>query len=261
MIELKAIYKVYNMGDVDVPALDGVDLSVGRGEFLSVIGQSGSGKSTLLHLLGCLDTPTSGDYLLEGASVAGLSDRELSRIRNEHFGFVFQAYNLLSDRNALENVEQPLVYAGLSARVRRERARAMLDKVGLAERMTHMPSQLSGGQQQRVAIARALINEPTLLLADEPTGNLNTEAGALILEQLQSLHGEGMSVVIVTHDLSIAALAERQVTLQDGRVVRDERSAPSGAAEHHVTENHVTEKPVTESALTAQPVGVKAKQI
>ena len=223
MIDLKDIYKVYNMGAVDVPALDGVSFTLRRGEFVGVVGQSGSGKSTLLHLLGCLDTPTSGTYELEGHDITRLPDKELSRIRNRHFGFVFQAYNLLSDLSALENVEQPLVYAKVSNRERRERARAMLDKVGLSDRVKHMPSQLSGGQQQRVAIARALVNTPTLLLADEPTGNLNSEAGNAVLDILTGLHeNEGMSVVMVTHDPHIAALAERQVVLQDGRVVRDE---------------------------------------
>ena len=222
MIELKNVYKVYNMGDVDVPALDGVSLSVQRGEFVSIIGQSGSGKSTLLHLLGCLDTPTSGEYLLEGNSVKDLSDAELSRIRNKHFGFVFQSYNLLTDLSALENVEQPLVYAGVKAKERRERASAALAKVGLADRMRHLPTQLSGGQQQRVAIARALVTSPTLLLADEPTGNLNSEASEAILGILESLHREGMSVVMITHDPLVALRAKRQVSLQDGQIVRDE---------------------------------------
>ena len=223
MLELSDIYKVYNMGAVDVPALDGVSFTMRRGEFVSVVGQSGSGKSTLLHLLGCLDTPTSGKYALEGHDITRLPDRELSRIRNRHFGFVFQAYNLLADLTALENVEQPLLYAKVGPKERRERARALLDKVGLSDRVTHMPSQLSGGQQQRVAIARALVNTPTLLLADEPTGNLNSEAGDAVLNILTGLHeNEGMSVVMVTHDARIAALAERQVVLQDGRVARDE---------------------------------------
>ena len=233
MIELKGIYKVYNMGNVDVPALDGVDFSMARGEFVSVVGQSGSGKSTLLHLLGCLDTPTSGSYELEGHDITRLPDRELSRIRNRHFGFVFQAYNLLSDMTALENVEQPLVYAGVNPKERRERARAMLGRVGLGDRVRHLPSQLSGGQQQRVAIARALVNSPTLLLADEPTGNLNTEAGNAVLEILLGLHeNEGMSVVMVTHDPHIAALAPRQVILQDGQVARDEISDTPSSSPH-----------------------------
>lgn len=224
MIELKNVYKVYNMGASDVPALDGLDLSVARGEFVSIIGQSGSGKSTLLHLLGCLDTPTSGVYELEGVDITRLSDKELSKVRNKHFGFVFQAYNLLSDLTALENVEQPLVYARVPAKERRERARALLERVGLGERVRHMPSQLSGGQQQRVAIARALVNNPTLLLADEPTGNLNSEASTAVLDILCNLHAEeGMSLIVVTHDSQVAALAERRVTLQDGRVVEDVR--------------------------------------
>ena len=223
MIDLKDIYKVYNMGDVDVPALDGVDFSMRRGEFVSVVGQSGSGKSTLLHLLGCLDTPTSGTYELEGNDITRLPDKELSRIRNRHFGFVFQAYNLLSDMTALENVEQPLAYANVSGKERVERAKAMLGKVGLSDRVSHMPSQLSGGQQQRVAIARALVNNPTLLLADEPTGNLNTEAGDAVLEILLRLHEEeDMSIVMVTHDPRVALLAQRQVLLQDGVTVQDE---------------------------------------
>jgi putative ABC transport system ATP-binding protein len=221
MIELKNIFKVYNMGDVDVPALDGVNFAMQRGEFVSVVGQSGSGKSTLLHLLGCLDTPTSGSYELEGNDITQLPDRELSRIRNKHFGFIFQAYNLLSDMTALENVEQPLIYAQVLTKDRRERAKAMLDKVGLSDRLKHMPSQLSGGQQQRVAIARALVNNPTLLLADEPTGNLNTEAGNAVLDILSGLHNEGMSVLMVTHDARIADLAKRKVLVQDGKIIQD----------------------------------------
>ncbi len=222
MIELKNIFKVYNMGDVDVPALDGVNFAMQRGEFVSIVRQSGSGKSTLLHLLGCLDNPTSGKYELEGNDITQLPDHELSRIRNKHFGFIFQAYNLLSDMTALENVEQPLIYAKVSAKERRERARAMLEKVGLADRLKHMPNQLSGGQQQRVAIARALVNNPTLLLADEPTGNLNTEAGNAVLDILSGLHNEGMSVVMVTHDQRIADLAKRKVLVQDGKIIQDQ---------------------------------------
>jgi len=221
MIELKGIYKVYDMGEVEVAALDGIDFRMRRGEFVSVVGASGSGKSTLLHILGCLDTATSGSYLLEGQEVTRLPDRELSRIRNRHFGFIFQAYNLLPDMTALENVEQTLVYAGVAPRERRERAARALEQVGLGDRLRHLPSQLSGGQQQRVAIARALINEPTLLLADEPTGNLSSEAGDAILEIITSLHERGMSIVMVTHDPRIARVAERQVVMQDGKLVQD----------------------------------------
>ena len=221
MIELKNLYKVYDMGGVDVAALDGVDVQVMRGEFVSVIGSSGSGKSTLLHILGCLDNATSGTYLLEGQDVTDLPDREVSRIRNRAFGFIFQAYNLLPDLTALENVEQTLIYAKVSAKERRERSARALEQVGLGNRLRHFPNQLSGGQQQRVAIARALINSPTLLLADEPTGNLNSEAGDAILEVLVNLHNEGMSIIMVTHDPRVAGVAERQLVMQDGKLVSD----------------------------------------
>ena len=221
MIELKNLYKVYDMGGVDVAALDGVDVQVMRGEFVSVIGSSGSGKSTLLHILGCLDSATSGTYLLEGQDVTDLPDREVSRIRNRAFGFIFQAYNLLPDLTALENVEQTLVYAKTGAKERRERSARALEQVGLGNRLRHFPNQLSGGQQQRVAIARALINAPTLLLADEPTGNLNSEAGDAILEVLVNLHNEGMSIIMVTHDPRVAGVAERQLVMQDGKLVGD----------------------------------------
>ena len=221
MIELKNLYKVYDMGGVDVAALDGVDVQVMRGEFVSVIGSSGSGKSTLLHILGCLDNATSGTYLLENQDVTDLPDREVSRIRNRAFGFIFQAYNLLPDLTALENVEQTLVYAKTGAKERRERSARALEQVGLGNRLRHFPNQLSGGQQQRVAIARALINAPTLLLADEPTGNLNSEAGDAILEVLVNLHTEGMSIIMVTHDPRVAGVAERQLVMQDGKLVGD----------------------------------------
>lgn len=225
MAQLEAVYKVYDMGEVDVAALDGIDLVLERGEFVAITGPSGSGKSTLLHLLGCLDSPTQGKYLLEGHDVAGLPDRELSRIRNRHFGFVFQAYNLLPELTARENVEHPLVYAGVAPKERRARARRWLERVGLADREDHLPSQLSGGQQQRVAIARALVGDPTMVLADEPTGNLNSEAGERVLELLRELHGEGTSIVMVTHDPHVAAAAEREVGLADGNVVFDRRAA------------------------------------
>lgn len=221
MITLQNIFKVYDMGGTDVAALDGIDLRVMRGEFVSVVGSSGSGKSTLLHILGCLDTATSGSYLLENQDVTHLPDRELSRVRNRAFGFIFQAYNLLPDLTALENVEQTLVYAKVGAKERRERSTRALEQVGLGDRLRHFPSQLSGGQQQRVAIARALINNPTLLLADEPTGNLNSEAGDAILEVLVGLHDAGMSIIMVTHDPRVAATAERQLMMQDGKLAGD----------------------------------------
>ncbi len=241
MLELQNIYKVYDMGGAslvrrtagnaarsprdsyEVAALDGIDLRVARGEFVSVVGSSGSGKSTLLHILGCLDTATSGRYLLEGQEVTGLPDRELSRVRNRAFGFIFQAYNLLPELTALENVEQTLVYAGVGFKERRGRAAQALEQVGLGDRLRHLPKELSGGQQQRVAIARALINHPTLLLADEPTGNLNSEAGDAILEVLSTLHAEGMSIVMVTHDPRVAHVAERLLTMRDGKLAHDAR--------------------------------------
>lgn len=222
MIDLQEVFKVYDMGDVDVPALDGVDFQMNRGEFVSLVGDSGSGKSTMLHIVGGLDRPTGGKYYLEGNEVWHLRDRELSRIRNRHFGFVFQAYNLISNLTAQENVEQPLIYAGLTKRQRTAKARRTLEKVGLEARSKHLPGQLSGGQQQRVAIARALVNDPTLIMADEPTGNLNTEAGNLILDILSSLHEEGVSILMVTHNREIANRADRRVELQDGKIIGEE---------------------------------------
>ncbi len=222
MIDLQEVFKVYDMGDVDVPALDGVDFRMNRGEFVSLVGDSGSGKSTMLHIVGGLDKPTGGKYYLEGNEVLQLRDRELSRIRNRHFGFVFQAYNLISNLTAQENVEQPLIYAGLTKRQRTAKAKRTLEKVGLEARSQHLPGQLSGGQQQRVAIARALVNDPTLIMADEPTGNLNTEAGNLILDILSSLHEEGVSILMVTHNREIANRADRRVELQDGKIIGEE---------------------------------------
>lgn len=222
MIDLQEVFKVYDMGDVDVPALDGVDFQMSRGEFVSLVGDSGSGKSTMLHIVGGLDKPTGGKYYLEGNEVLHLRDRELSRIRNRHFGFVFQAYNLISNLTAQENVEQPLIYAGLTKRQRTAKAKRTLEKVGLEARSKHLPGQLSGGQQQRVAIARALVNDPTLIMADEPTGNLNTESGNLILDILSSLHEEGVSILMVTHNREIADRADRRVELQDGKIIGEE---------------------------------------
>ncbi|MCY4353530.1 MAG: ABC transporter ATP-binding protein [Truepera sp.] len=222
MIDLQEVFKVYDMGDVDVPALDGVDFQMNRGEFVSLVGDSGSGKSTMLHIVGGLDKPTGGKYYLEGNEVLQLRDRELSRIRNRHFGFVFQAYNLISNLTAQENVEQPLIYAGLTKRQRTAKAKRTLEKVGLEARSKHLPGQLSGGQQQRIAIARALVNDPTLIMADEPTGNLNTEAGNLILDILSSLHEEGVSILMVTHSREIANRADRRVELQDGKIIGEE---------------------------------------
>ena len=214
MIELKDVFKVYDMGGTDVAALDGVDVRVGRGEFVSVVGSSGSGKSTLLHILGCLDTATAGSYLLEGQDVTHLPDRELSRVRNRAFGFIFQAYNLLPDLSALENVEQTLLYAGIGAKERRERGVQALEQVGLGDRLRHFPSQLSGGQQQRVAIARALINNPTLLLADEPTGNLDPATSDKVFDVLMGLVRQtGLSALIATHNMDLAGRMDRVIRL------------------------------------------------
>lgn len=222
MIQLQGIVKRYVMGGGLVAALNGVDLRIDRGEFVSIMGPSGSGKSTLMQILGALDTPTEGTYTLEGYDISRLPDAELARIRNKHFGFVFQSYNLFPELTALENVELPLVYAGVNFRARREQARAYLNAVGLGDRMKHYPAQLSGGEQQRVAIARAIVNEPTLLLADEPTGNLSREGGDEILAVFQQLHADGVSVVLVTHDPRVGAFAERCVKLLDGAIVLDE---------------------------------------
>jgi putative ABC transport system ATP-binding protein len=223
LIELEEVRKVYEMGEVEVRALDGVDLEIERGEYVAVMGASGSGKSTLMNLLGCLDTPTSGRYLLNGVEVQGLDDQELAAIRNKEIGFVFQTFNLLARTSALQNVELPLVYAGVPRRERRERARTVLEEVGLADRADHQPNELSGGQRQRVAVARALINKPSILLADEPTGNLDTRTSAEIMELFDQLHGAGNTVILVTHETDIAAHAHRQVMLRDGRVLTDER--------------------------------------
>jgi putative ABC transport system ATP-binding protein len=225
MITLEGISKSYDLGSVQVSALRGIDLQIDRGEFITVMGPSGSGKSTLLHILGILDTPDAGTYRLEDHDLMTLSDKELSRIRNQHFGFVFQSFNLFNEFNALENVMFPLMYAGVRGSERRERARSLLVQVGLEHRLFHYPNMLSGGEQQRVAIARALANDPTLILADEPTGNLPSDKGDEILQILDGLNRDGVTVVMVTHDDVLGERGSRCVRLRDGMVESDTRRA------------------------------------
>lgn len=221
LIELKNIYKIYHMGDEEVRASDGVSLSIDRGEFVAIVGKSGSGKSTLMNIIGALDVPTEGEYILGGEDVSEMSDDQLAQIRNKMIGFIFQQYNLLPKLNLLENVELPLLYAGVSVQERKERALKSLAKVGLEEKWKNLPNQLSGGQQQRVSIARALAGDPSLILADEPTGALDSRTGREVLGFLQKLNQEGDTVVLITHDNSIAVKAKRIVRLQDGRIIYD----------------------------------------
>ncbi|HMN01722.1 MULTISPECIES: ABC transporter ATP-binding protein [Geobacter] len=229
VVRLDNVAKVYTMGDQRVEALRGISFSVEQGEFIAIMGSSGSGKSTCMNMLGCLDVPTSGTYLLEGVNVGELSQNELAAIRNRKLGFVFQGFNLLPRTTARENVELPLVYAGVHAAQRRERALAALAMVGLAERAGHYSNQLSGGQQQRVAIARALVNAPALLLADEPTGNLDSATSEEIMRIFAELHGKGITILMVTHEPDIAAWASRSITFRDGRIIADTTvSAPGG---------------------------------
>jgi putative ABC transport system ATP-binding protein len=220
MIQLEDVTKVYRMGKVEVRALYGVDLTIDDGELVAIMGPSGSGKTTLMNILGCLDVPTSGRYLLDGTDVSRLSDNRLAKIRSRKIGFVFQSFNLVPRTSAVRNVELPLVYAGV--RARRHPARVALEQVGLADRQRHLPNELSGGQQQRVAIARALINDPALLLADEPTGNLDTVASGEILKLLGALNDAGRTVVIITHEEEVSQFAKRVVRMRDGRIVSDE---------------------------------------
>jgi len=221
LIEVKDIYKIYNPGENEVRALDGITLSIDRGEFVAIVGQSGSGKSTLMNMLGLLDIPTSGTYLLDGVDVSSMSDDELSEIRNKQIGFIFQGFNLIPSLTAQANVELPLVYRGMRAEERHRLSLEALEKVGLSHRLTHLPKQMSGGQQQRVAIARAVAARPPIILADEPTGNLDSHSGEDVMEILTGLYKEGRTVIIITHDPGIAARAKRVVKISDGQVIDD----------------------------------------
>jgi putative ABC transport system ATP-binding protein len=225
LIDTKDLWKTYVMGSEEIHALRGVSIGIERGEYVAIMGPSGSGKSTLMNLIGCLDTPSKGSYLLNGKQVSQMNDNELAQIRNKEIGFVFQTFNLLPRASALQNVELPLVYAGIQGKERGLRARAALDKVELTSRMGHRPNELSGGQRQRVAIARALVNNPSILLADEPTGNLDSKTGAEIMGLFARLHEAGNTIVLVTHEADIAAFAKRTIHIRDGQVEKDVREA------------------------------------
>ncbi len=225
LIETRDLWKTYVMGSEEIHALQGVSIEIERGDYVAIMGPSGSGKSTLMNLIGCLDTPSKGSYLLNGKEVAAMNDDELARIRNEEIGFVFQTFNLLPRATALRNVELPLVYAGIPAKDREQRAKSALEKVELTSRMAHRPNELSGGQRQRVAIARALVNDPSILLADEPTGNLDSKTGQEIMGVFERLHKAGNTIVLVTHEPDVAAFAYRSIHIRDGQVENDVRRA------------------------------------
>jgi len=233
LIETRDLWKTYVMGDEEIHALRGVAISIERGEYVAIMGPSGSGKSTLMNLIGCLDTPSKGSYLLNEKEVALMNDDELARIRNEEIGFVFQTFNLLPRATALHNVELPLVYAGVQSKVRQERARQALEKVELTSRASHRPNELSGGQRQRVAIARALVNNPSILLADEPTGNLDSKTGNEIMGVFARLHETGNTIILVTHEPDIAAYAHRVISIRDGQVEKDTRQFAGSAVAAH----------------------------
>lgn len=221
LVELTDIYKIYHMGDTEVHALDGISLNIDKGEFVAIVGQSGSGKSTCMNIIGCLDVATSGQYLLNGKDISNYTDDELAAVRNKMLGFIFQQYNLIAKLNVIENVSLPLLYGGVSDREQKERAMAALEKVGLADKAKNLPSQLSGGQQQRVSIARALAGDPSVILADEPTGALDSRTGREVMQFLKQLNDEGNTIVLITHDNSIAAQAKRIVRITDGHIVYD----------------------------------------
>jgi putative ABC transport system ATP-binding protein len=224
VIELRDVRKTYELGDIAVHALRGVSLTMQRGEYVAIMGPSGSGKSTLMHILGCLDTPTAGSYRLNGIDVSGVAEDDLSDLRNRYIGFVFQAFNLIPRTRAITNVELPLTYAGLSRAERQQRAREALASVGLADRHDHLPSELSGGQQQRVAVARALVTNPAMILADEPTGNLDTHSTAEVLGMFDQLNRQGRTIILITHEPEVAEHARRVIRVRDGRIVSDEQN-------------------------------------
>jgi putative ABC transport system ATP-binding protein len=234
VISLRQVVKEYRMGDTDVHALQGISLDIGQGDFVAIMGASGSGKSTLMNIVGCLDVPTRGHFWLDGVNVRTLDDDDLARIRNRKIGFVFQSFNLLPRMSAIANVELPLVYAGVRPHERRDRAARALEAVGLGERMDHYPSEMSGGQQQRAAVARAIVTNPALILADEPTGNLDTESSLDVMSVFAALHSQGRTVVLITHEEDIAAYTERVVKLRDGRIVDDYAQDPAAARDLHV---------------------------
>jgi putative ABC transport system ATP-binding protein len=233
LIETRDLWKTYVMGDEEIHALRGVSIAIERGEYVAIMGPSGSGKSTLMNLIGCLDTPSKGTYLLNNKEVSQMNDNELARIRNEEIGFVFQTFNLLPRATALHNVELPLVYAGIGKTARLAQAKAAIEKVELTHRMNHRPNELSGGQRQRVAIARALVNNPSILLADEPTGNLDSKTGVEIMALFARLHEGGNTIIVVTHEPDIAAYAHRVIAIRDGQVERDVRQEPHATLTAH----------------------------
>ncbi|MGB9678857.1 MAG: ABC transporter ATP-binding protein [Thermoanaerobacteraceae bacterium] len=222
LIEIHNLTKIYKMGENEVRALDGINLNIKKGEFVSIIGQSGSGKTTLMNIIGCLDIKTSGDYFINGIDTSKLTDNQLAELRSREIGFIFQNFNLLQKMTSLENVELPMIYLGMPAKERKKRAEMLLEMVGLKERMNHRPNELSGGQQQRVAIARALANNPHLILADEPTGNLDSKSGSDVLNVIKELNKNGNTIILITHDSNIAEQAKRIIKIKDGRILEDE---------------------------------------
>ncbi|MBK5654008.1 MAG: ABC transporter ATP-binding protein [Rhizobium sp.] len=221
MIQIQDMHKIYRIGDIEINALNNINLHIKQHEFTAIVGPSGSGKSTLMNMIGCLDVPTSGNYILDGIDIKGLKDNELADIRNHKIGFIFQGFNLLQKLSALENTELPLIYQGIGAKERMERSRRALEIVGLGDRVNHKPTELSGGQQQRVAIARALVSDPPIILADEPTGNLDTKSGREIMKMLLALNEKGNTIVLITHDNDVAMQARRTIRIQDGEIMED----------------------------------------